>query len=435
MKAIMYGLGRIGLPIALTCAKSGIKVTGIDVNRRLINTLREKKAPFHEEGLIEALEENLYKNFFPKLPEENIGEDYAEADYVIIAVGTGFARFPDEPNLSTLYSIIGQIIAHGIRNKTVILRVTLPIGTTEMIIKLIERKTGLVEGEDFFFAFVPERIMEGKAMSEEASLPKVIGSTNDECYHRVEKFFLKIGGNLTRVTNPRTAEFIKLIDNSWRNTKFSFSNELAYLAESNNIDVTEAINTANEGYERNMIPRPGPVSGYCLGKDPYILELAFKEISERRGFNSLWYYGRRANDWLYEKIMDSITGKKVLILGLSFKEDIDDYRYSHSVNIIKRCIEGNHDISVYDPFLNVNYYTKIPDDIYIHVKPVKRPEDIDPTNYDSIVISVRHEEFITEEFKNKIGIALQNGVKIIDLWNIYREFLHLKGYISLGSSH
>ena len=429
-KICLFGLGRIGLPIALVCADSGYEVTGIDVNKNLISMLKNGKTAFDEPELKDLLLKHLNKQFFPKHQEENVLEDINDAEYIVIAVGTGFAKYPEKPRLSTLYSIIGQLIAAGIKDKTLILRVTLPIGTADDVKQLIEKKTDLVEGSDFFFSFVPERLMEGKAIAEERSLPKIIGTYSDKSYEKVEAFFEKIGGECVRVSNPRTAEFIKLVDNSWRSTRFSFANDLAYLAEDQNVDVMEAIDSANKGYQRNAIPRPGPVSGYCLGKDPYLLEIAFENIAKKRGFRSVWFYGRQANDWLIEKVLMDVKGEKILIAGLSFKENIDDYRYSHAIDLVRMLLKKGCSVSVYDPFLQQNYYTQIPDDIKDQVTSFSNLDEALKSKMDTIIVTTRH-----DELKDADLTKIDKSVQIIDLWNIYREndkFVLSKNYSSLG---
>jgi len=422
MNICIFGLGRIGLPIALVCADSGHRVVGIDVNEELISSLKKGEPAFNEPGMKELLTKHLNKNFFPKHQEQDdVVSDLKKTKYIMIAVGTGFAKYPEKPKISTLYSIIGQIIGTGLQGKTIILRVTLPIGTSDEIKNLIEKKTGLKEGEDFWFGFVPERIMEGKAVKEEHKLPKIVGCYNDEGFSKVSGFFKKIGGDIIRVSNPRTAEYIKLIDNSWRNTRFAFANELAFLAESNNVDVMEAIESANAGYKRNEIPLPGPVSGYCLGKDPYLLELAFEEITEKRGFNSMWYYGRLANDWLNEKIIEEIEGKNILIAGLSFKENIDDYRHSHGIDITRKLLKKGCNVTVCDPRLNLNYYTNLPNDLKDKVKSYTSIEEALTKDIDTIIFAVRHKEYQELNLMKLLKNKKITDVKIIDLWNIFRD--------------
>jgi len=418
MKTCLFGLGRIGLPIALVCADSGHEVVAIDINKDLIKNLKKYTTNFNEPDMNRLLKKHLNKNFFPKSQGDNITLDIQQAEYVVIAVGTKFVKYPDEPKLSTLYSIIEQLMSIGIQGKTIILRVTLPIGTTDSIKALIETKTGLKEGKDFWFSFVPERLMEGKAISEERCLPRIIGAYNDDGFEKVRSFFERIGGKIVRVSNPRTAEFIKLIDNSWRNTRFAFANELAFLAEENDIDVMEAIKSANQGYKRNEISCPGPVSGYCLGKDPYLLELSFGKVARRRGFNSMWYYGRRADDWLFEKVVEEIKGKKVLVAGLSFKGNIDDYRFSHGVEIIRGLLKKGCSVLAYDPFLDKNFYTKLPREISDNVIAFYSFEKALSEDFDTIIIATKHNEF-KEESVRKLIEELPDSVEIIDLWHLY----------------
>jgi len=422
MNVCIFGLGRIGLPIALVCADSGHHVIGIDVNDTLVNTLKKGELVFDEPGMKELLIKHLNKNFFPKNQKnDDITSDLKQAEYIMLAVGTGFAKYPDKPRLSTLYSIIDQITETRLKGKTIILRVTLPIGTSDKIKELIEKKTGLKEGKDFWFSFVPERIMEGKALLEERILPKIVGCYSNEGFIRVSTFFKKIGGDIIRVSNPRTAEFIKLIDNSWRNTRFAFANELAFLAEENGIDVIEAIESANAGYERNEIPHPGPVSGYCLGKDPYLLELAFEKTAKKRGFNSLWFYGRQANDWLNNKIIDEVEGKNILIAGLSFKENIDDYRYSHGVELARTLISKGYNVTVSDPFLNKNYYTKLPRDLADKIEGFTSIEEALTSDIDTVVFTTRHREYKELDLEKLLKNKKISDVKIIDLWNMFTK--------------
>jgi len=428
MKAVVIGLGRIGLPLAMVAADSGIEVVGIDIKKDLIEILKEKKEPFYEPMLCEMLEKHCGSNFHPKL-QEGAANDIKKAEYIVITVGTEFVKYPQKPNINRLFSIIQDLLDIGITNKTIILRVTMPIGYTDKIKEKIE-DIGLKEGEDFYLAFVPERIMEGRAIEEEKTLPKIVGCYSDESFKKVKLFFSKIGGEVIRVPNPRTAEFIKLSDNAWRNTRFAFANDLAFLAEENGIEVSEAIKYANKGYERNQIPIPGPVSGYCLGKDPYILEGAFEKIARKRGFNSVWYYGRKANDWLIDKVVEEIDGKKVLIAGLSFKADIDDFRYSHGIEIARILVDKGYLVSVCDPFLDKNYYTKLPGDLEEKVRKFNSLENA-IKNIDTIIFTTPHSEYLNLDLKNLVK-SRKSPVRIIDLWNIFKNKIKDEAMVHVG---
>ena len=221
------------------------------------------------------------------------------------------------------------------------------------------------------------------------------------------------------------------MDNSWRNTSFAMANDFAFLAEENGIDVVEAIKSANAGFERNKVPIPGPVSGYCLGKDPYLLELAFDKVVKNRGFNSVWYYGRRVNDWFNKKILEEVKGKNVLVAGLSFKENIDDFRYSHGIEITRRLLEKGYNVTVCDPHLNQNYYTSLPDDIKTKVKSHMSFEETLKKDIDTIIFTVKHEEYVNLDLAKLIKNKKIKNIKIIDMWNIFRENIYDKTIIDI----
>ena len=411
MKVSVFALGRTGLPLSLVCADGGCDVIGIDINEELVQQIKNKQLPFYETGMKELLDKHLNKNFFPTT---KITEDVKNSEYFIIAIGTKFSRYPERGSLTNLYKVIDRIKEIGIKGKTIIFRVTLPIGTTDKIKECFE-KEGLVEGKDFYLAFVPERLMEGKAITEEKNLPKVIGCYNDISFEKTKKLFEKVGGEIIRVSNPRTAEFIKLMDNSWRSMCFSFANEIAFLSDENGINVMEAIRCGNNKFERNSIPLPGPVSGYCLGKDPYLLEMAFDKVIVR-GFNSVWFYGRRANDWLCKKIVEEVEGKNVLVAGLSFKQDIDDYRNGHPTDIIELLLAEEFLVTVTDPYLDKNTYTRLLPHIEKNVKKMSYKKAIKEA--DTIIFATAHKEYREQDVKELIK-NVKKGVKIIDLWNIF----------------
>ena len=421
MKVSVFALGRAGLPLSLICAESGFDVIGIDINEELVQQIKNGDIPFYEPGMKELLDKHLGKKF---IPTSKITEDVKNSDYFIIAIGTKFSRYPEKASLTNLYSVIERIKKIGIKNKTIIFRVTLPIGTTDKIKEILE-EDGFKDGKDFFLSFVPERLMEGKAIEEEKNLPKVIGCYNDESFEKVKTFFEKVGGEIVRVSNPRTAESIKLIDNSWRNMRFAFANEIAFMADVNGINVNEAIRAANQGYERNQIPYPGPVSGYCLGNDPYLLEKAFDEVIVR-GFNSVWFYARRANDWLCKKIVKEVQGKNVLVAGLSFKQDIDDYRNSHSAEIIDLLLSEDFSVIVSDPYLDKGTYTRLSSHLDKIVKKMKFKDAIKEA--DTIIFATAHKEYRELDIKKFIK-NVKKDVKIIDLWNMYEDKLENTGHV------
>jgi len=218
-----------------------------------------------------------------------------------------------------------------------------------------------------------------------------------------------------------------------------------------NIDASEVINAINDEYDRNKIPKPGFVSGYCLGKDPYIFEYEFNDfkVQNDRKFQSLWYYGRMVNDFLIDyclskaeaelnKVGKQIQNTKVALLGGSFKEDIDDFRMSHSLVMVDKLIsKGISEIRMFDPKINQNKYTKL--------KNFTNCENLTPYSYldnsffegvDVIFVLHRHKELLidkVEDFENLLS-GVNSPAVIFDGWNIWRKCEKLKNvnYISLG---
>ena len=212
---------------------------------------------------------------------------------------------------------------------------------------------------------------------------------------------------------------------------FAFANEVASLADVNQINALEVLKAANKGYNRNKIPFPGPVSGYCLGKDPYLLETAFNEIITR-GFNSVWFYARRANDWLCKKIVREVKGENVLVAGLSFKQDVDDYRNGHPIDIIDLLLAENFSITVTDPYLDKGIYTRLP--AYIEKTVQKSDFNEAIKDADTIIFTTAHKEYKAIDMDSFLK-NIKKDVLILDLWNIFEDKLtklNNANYIGLG---
>ena len=332
-----------------------------------------------------------------------------------------------------------------------VFRTTLPIGSCDNLKYFIESTFDLVEGTDFYIVFVPERLAEGVAVNEETNLPKIIGAYCDEGFDKASSLFSTLPSDIIRVNSPKTAEFCKLTDNSFRNTLFSFSNELAMWCTHNKVDAHEVISAVSSNYPRNKIPSPGFVSGYCLGKDPYIFELGFGSFTGSRDFQSLWYYGRRINDHLVRHVvmrvielisnsLSSVDKTHLLILGLSFKNDIDDYRMSHSFDIIDELLKYNPmEIASVDPYLRSNRYTQIPDK-YHNNSSLKWFESLDESlllESDVLVVSHKHKVFIEcLPFIEKTLAKRTRPLIIYDGWNIFRSLSKhaMVNYFAIGYS-
>lgn len=437
---LFIGLGRIGLPQALVFARTGFHVIGYDHDTHIARTLTEKKSPFYEPKLSEYLHVTIDNTFYPTSNWDDVQKKLSEIDAIFFTLGT---TAPDsrlcleekELNLDTIQTTLQKIFESSFKKGVVLIfRTTLPLGSIDRLKKYIETQYPLTEGVDFHLSFVPERLIEGQAIQEEESLPKIVGTYNEAAFSIIKNIFNKLSGKIIRVADPKTAEFCKLTDNSFRNTLFAFANEVAMHAAENKIDVNEVIDAVNTEYARNTIQKPGFVSGYCLGKDPYIFEYGFNaEKNNRNDLRSLWYYGRRTNDHLIDYVVNKIIEKVksvrdpiITILGLSFKEDVDDFRMSHAIQIIQKLSEqGVQRFKVFDPNLGKNKYTMLPD--YVNEKIIYQShylnEDLFRASH-AVLIAHRHADVVMLNKRKNLTQLLslmEKPAYLFDAWNVWRE--------------
>ena len=354
----VIGLGRIGLPIALVTASKGHHVYGVDTDPILVKGLEAGRIRLSEPGLADVLR-SCNGRFEPTT---NLKLALLQSGVILCCVGTRrFAR--NRPDLRLLWKIIKDLAVPELKGKLIILKTTVPVGTTRKVTNHIERTTGLRADKDFYVAFSPERIVEGKAVKELQELPAIIGGVGEASLRRSVRFYKSTGVDVVSVASAEAAEFIKLIDNVYRLTKFAFSNDIALIAEKIGVNAFDVIDAANHRYPRNNIPYPTcGVSGYCLSKDPYYLEEAFKSIGKERGFASIWMYGRRSYDYRTKRVVEQIErdlkkrGMKIaesraLVCGIAFKSNIDDIRDSHGVDIARELAEKGSQVSIWDPWI------------------------------------------------------------------------------------
>lgn len=443
---LIIGLGRIGLPQALILANSGIKVHAFDQNAVTAQSCNDGEIPFYEPHLADYLKKNIHKTFFPSANWKKIQSILPEIDAIIFTIGTKVVTDQDILNKKSLhineyFTLLDKLFSNKTSFKKgikLIFRTTLPLGSTNQLKNYLETQHALKEGKDFYLAFVPERIIEGSAIDELLTIPIIVGVYSDEAFIPISNLFKPIGSKIIRVKNPITAEFCKLTDNTFRSTMFGYANEIAMYANQFGIDADEVINAVNDHYERNHIPRSGFVSGYCLSKDPYIFELDFLKNDPYRDFHSVWYYARKTNDYLINFIVKKIIShfkniKKshVVILGLSFKEDVDDFRMSHAFKIIEMLIAVHvNKISVYDPNLEKNKYTALPDSWLPYI--VKKSDTVDMDLFDgadAIIICDRHHVLCDLNNTKKLANLLKNTKNpcyLLDAWNIWKAAKDIK---------
>ena len=330
------GIGYVGLTLAAVMAEKGFEVTGVDINPNLIKDLNNGQPHFFECGLKEIVKRHL--NCRLKFVSEIPSKDFSA---FIITVGTPLKPGTHIPNLSSL-SAAAESVSHCLSDESlVILRSTVPIGTTRKIVLPILQQ----EISQVHLAFCPERTVEGKALEEIQTLPQIIGGLNEESTSKAIRIFRQIAPHLIPVSSLESAEMIKLVDNSYRDITFAFANQIADLCSVTNIDALEVIEAGNRNYERNRIPVPGYVGGACLEKDPYLLSYSAKSFSIRP---SLVHTARKINETLPVKVAQRLSNllvhyernpktAKVFLSGMAFKgrPGTDDLRGSPSLMLVE----------------------------------------------------------------------------------------------------
>jgi UDP-N-acetyl-D-mannosaminuronic acid dehydrogenase len=350
----VIGLGYIGLPTASTFASHGLQVVGVDVNPRVLATLRKGEIHIHEPGLREALESAL------KTGNLTVNETPVEADAFIIAVPTPFHddkfgeyngqqyKLADMRAVTSAAEAIVPVLRKG---NLVVLESTSPPRTTiDLLIPILE-KSGLKAGSDFHLAYSPERVLPGQILRELVENARVIGGVMPESAAAGRDLYAIFVKGQIVVTDATTAEMVKLMENTYRDVNIAIANEFARLAERFGVDAWEAIKIASL-HPRVKILNPGPgVGGHCISVDPWFFVEAAPDLS------TLIYAARRVNDYqphfaleLVRKAVGDFHGKKIAALGLAFKPDVDDLRESPAVEVIHLLQGEGATVKAFEPF-------------------------------------------------------------------------------------
>lgn len=343
-KICVLGLGYIGLPTASTFATSGVKVIGVDVNKRVVNSLQNGEVHIYEPGLRTLVQ--------AAIQSENliIADHPEEADAFIIAVPTPFYD-EKKADLTFVKSAAESIVPVLRKGNLVVLESTSPPRTTIDVLIPILEKSGLKAREDFYVAYSPERVLPGQILRELIENARVIGGI-DEASAEVGKSLYRIfvKGEIITTTST-TAEMVKLMENTYRDVNIAIANEFAKLADRFGVDVWEAIEIANL-HPRVNILRPGPgVGGHCISVDPWFLVEAAPDITP------LIHTARIVNDSqpnhvvdLVNRIVNQVKGKTVTLLGLAYKPDVDDLRESPAVEVAHKLVNKGAIVTAFEPF-------------------------------------------------------------------------------------
>lgn len=355
----MLGLGHVGLTLAAVLADAGHTVRGYDLKKEVREKVASGNAHFSERGLDELLEKHVGKNLL--VVEDFKGENSCDA--YIVTVGTPLTRNlePDYSYLDQAAADLGKVVKKG---DLILLRSTVPLGVTRtVVLPRIEQISGLSRG-DLHIAFAPERTIEGNAIAELRGLPQVVGGIDAASTKAAAALFHTITDKVVELPTLEEAEIVKLINNAYRETVFSFANEVSLVSRAWGIDTKRVIRAANEGYPRSTIPLPSPgIGGYCLTKDGHLLS---KSAKEKRVPLRIIPETRYVSSFMIDSLADEITrhldrerpGVRrpvVALLGLAFKgaPATSDIRGSMSLALMKR-------LSARRPFVFAGYDPHVP---------------------------------------------------------------------------
>ena len=340
----IIGLGYIGLPTASTFANHGLWVTGVDKNPDVVKSLQAGIVHIYEPGL-GVVVENALKNGKLKVASEPV-----EADAFIIAVPTPF-YIDKKADMSYVMAAAEAIVPVLHQGNLVVLESTSPPLTTLNIVQPILEKSGLKAGQDFKLAYSPERVLPGQILKELVENARVIGGIDPasaEAGGDLYKIFVK--GEII-LTDTTTSEMVKLMENTYRDINIAIANEFSQLADRFGIDVWEAIQIANR-HPRVKILNPSPgVGGHCISVDPWFFVEAAPDITP------LIHTARNVNDRqpefvlaLARRALGDLKGKRIALLGLAYKPDVDDLRESPAVELARLLKESGAVVSAFEPF-------------------------------------------------------------------------------------
>ncbi|MFB0955668.1 MAG: nucleotide sugar dehydrogenase [Alistipes putredinis] len=353
----IVGLGYVGLPLAVTCARAGFRTKGFDVQASKVEKVN------NGENYISDVEDSELAALV-KAGTLSATSDFGfvrSADFIAICVPTPLDSH-QEPDLSYVRGSAEEVGKNLSRNTMVVLESTTYPGTTEELIKpIIEKESGLKCGVDFYLGFSPERVDPGNAVYKTTNTPKVVGAIGEDAKEAITAMYRAIlQCNVYPVSTPAIAEMTKILENTYRNVNIGLMNELAILCNKMHInfwEVIEAAKTKPFGYQA-FYPGPG-LGGHCIPLDPYYLTWKAREY----GFHtSMIEASMMINDRMPEytaerceeelnKRHKAINGAKVLVLGVAYKNDIDDYRESPAIRVIEELKKTGAEVKYYDPYI------------------------------------------------------------------------------------
>lgn len=345
----VIGLGYIGLPTALMFAKSGAEVVGTDLNEKLIDSLSKVKLTFEEEGL-----EELFKDAMGK--DIKFTTEYQKTDTYIIAVPTPYINSSKKLDPKYVISAVNTVLDVCEKGAVLIIESTISPGSIDKYVRPEIARRGFELGKDVHLVHAPERIIPGNMIYELEYNSRTIGADDPVIGEKVKELYSYFCKSEIVVTDIRSAEMSKVVENTYRDVNIAFANELAKICRNDNMDVYEIIRIANK-HPRVNILQPGPgVGGHCISVDPWFL------VGDYPDLTNLIHTARKINDSMPTHVLGRIRDimrehkitdiSKIGVYGLAYKENVDDTRESPTLQLLERMDEHLAiGVKVYDPFI------------------------------------------------------------------------------------
>jgi UDP-N-acetyl-D-mannosaminuronic acid dehydrogenase len=394
----VVGLGRVGLPLALSFAERGLQVIGIDNDAARLGAVAEGRMPFAETGA-QALLERAHANDRLWLSERVA--DAARARHIVITLGTpSFSHI--EIDMRDIRSALDDLLGVLAPGHSLILRSTIAPGTTEFVAGYLAKHRGFQIGEEVFVAHAPERIAAGRFLAEIDTLPCIVGGVGERSGEVVGELFGVFAAPIVQTT-PVQAELAKIWANILRYTNFALPNLLMMDCERYAANVFEVIDLINRDYPRGGIAQPGLTAGTCLRKD-------FTFSEERSAAPGMLLAVSRVNEsvplFLLEgakRRLGGLADRRVAVLGLAFKADTDDERDSLAHKLIRLLERELADVSVHDP----------------HVPTPTMSLDEAIEGAELVVVASNHHEFCRPEVLAAIAERAASDCLVVDPWNCW----------------
>lgn len=392
----VVGIGRVGLPLSLFLANKGYKVYGLDVDASKIAVILKGEMPFKEENAEDLLKKHIKKNFIPTTDFSNI----SKSKIIIMTLGT-----PVDDNMNpSLVQIDRALLTmkpYLRPGQLLILRSTVSPGTTDYVKSSINDMPKLKVGRNFYLAFCPERIAEGKSIKELEEIPQIIGGVDRISNLKATEFFQSLSISINK-SDAVSAELAKLFTNMYRYITFAIANEFMILAGNYNRDIYKIVELVNKNYKRGGLSLPGLTGGPCLFKDGFFLisDVPFADL-----IATSWKINESIPLFLINRVKQrrKLEGKKAVILGLAFKADIDDTRESLAFKVNKALERERARVFLHDPLIP-EYQTDLRETL---------------KDADFVFIATNHTYYKKLDI-NEIKKLVSRNCVICDVWNVFK---------------